>query len=582
MPYKSHKNPTASISKREDTEDDSKSYKELGLLQEREGTSASDKMNGDSESEFDDDDETETSKCIWKITPAESLYDFSMLRFLLLSRQAGVEEEKHLNCWGLFQVLVLLFFNGALQLTVVARVRALVQNTRADRVDSVYAPTGNCMKHAGSLYSHNSRLGAHEWNWDCGPMYPLLFANSSFLDVNNDKFWSEADEPEDLGNIYNAKFHKQGDLGRIFSEFLEEAVELKFITQVNESIGYEQSKILTNNFTRIPMKWMVDQQPISSLCNNVDPELCGNLEVRGILKDHFPNEPSQSRRMRKCRETWDWCVVKFGELFKNYKMNALSTCESVSPNWDEDDMLTIVRYDRADKYDPRVNPRAIVSPIYESFLLLVLVIWWLAVLQECRTVLCWWMTILTIPHGKFGVAEDDEKIEVYAMSWKAKALILIFVLLPRTIVIVGLSWIGTDFLITADSYGDLILNSVALGFLIEVDEMVFSCMASEVDQVEFGKLQPIEAEHSCSQGCIDFNEWQNPMCLLMVVFLVPMAMATLSYILPFGKIELTEAYQCLCHMEGDKCIVAQLFGHEMEVPSHYLGVAGTGRAGKGR
>ena len=140
-------------------------------------------------------------------------------------------------------------------------------------------------------------------------MYPLLFANVSFLDVNSDTFWSEADEPEDLGDIYNAKFNKQGDLGRIFSEFLLEAKELKFVTQVTEQIGYEQSKKITNDFTRIPMKWMVDQQPISSLCNNIDPELCGNLEARGILKDHFPNEPGLNRRIIKCRETWDWCVV---------------------------------------------------------------------------------------------------------------------------------------------------------------------------------------------------------------------------------------------------------------------------------
>ena len=45
-------------------------------------------------------------------------------------------------------------------------------------------------------------------------------------------------------------------------------------------------------------------------------------------------------------------------------------------------MLTIIRYGRVGKYSPRVNTRAIVSPVYETFLLLVLIIWWLTVLEE--------------------------------------------------------------------------------------------------------------------------------------------------------------------------------------------------------
>merc|ERR1719162_386762 len=217
-------------------------------------------------------------------------------------------------------------------------------------------PTGNCQHQPSGLYSENPSVGLQVYNWDCGPMYPLLFANASFLDVNNDTFWSEADSPDELGKFYNAKFDKRGDLNRIFSEFLQDAKELKFVTQINENIGYEQSKILTSDFTRIPLKWMVDQQPISSLCNNIDPELCGNLEVRGILQDHFPNEPDASRRVRQCRQTWDWCVVKFGELFKNYREKAAATCESVSPSWDPQGMVTITRYQRADKYSPRVDP----------------------------------------------------------------------------------------------------------------------------------------------------------------------------------------------------------------------------------
>ena len=49
--------------------------------------------------------------------------------------------------------------------------------------------------------------------------------------MDKDGFWSEADKLGELDDIYNAKFHKEGDLERIFSEFLLEAKEVKFLTQ---------------------------------------------------------------------------------------------------------------------------------------------------------------------------------------------------------------------------------------------------------------------------------------------------------------------------------------------------------------
>lgn len=538
----------------------------------------------DEDAEFedsDDEDETDVAKCIWKINPTESLYDLSLLRFLFLATTAP-DDRPTWKIWRIFKVCVLLAFNGALQMTVVARVHVLVQNTRADRAGSVFLPTGNCHHQPSGLYSENPAVGLQEYNWDCGPMYPLLFANASFLDVNKDTFWSEADRPDELSKSYNAKFGKQGDLNRIFSEFLRDAKELKFETQINEKIGYEQSKTLTRDFTSIPMKWMVDQQPISSLCNNVDPKLCGNLEVRGILQDRFPDETDPSRRVRRCRQTWHWCVVHFGELFKNYKESAESVCDTVKPLWDPEAMVTINRYQRADKYSPKFDPEGILTSTYQSFLLLVLIIWWLTVMEECRVVLTWWMTILTISGGELSLTEDEEKIEVKAIPLKSKIFAVVLVLLPRTIIIIWLSFIGTDFLIIADSYGDLILNSVALGFLIEVDDMLFRGTASEADQEAIRKLQPIEGEHSCNQCFHDFVRWQTSIVLLIVVFVIPCVMAVLAYVKQYGKIDLSQAYECLCHIEGTDCIAAQLFGNDMEIPGHLLGVGGQGRVGKGR
>lgn len=448
------------------------------------------------------------------------------------------------------------------------------------------------MMNPPSLYGGfpSAAVGAQPLNWDCGPLFPLLMSNVSFLDVNNDGYWSEADNLKATAAFYTSKFQKEGDLVRIFHDFMSDAKNGKFAAQKNQNLDASQE---TSGFTRIPMQWMRGEEPKIRLCNNVDPELCGSLEVRDILQPVFPSEPSPAHRVRRCRESWDWCVVKFGELYRNYKDTLYLTCDERSPTWDDAKMVTINRYATADKYSSRVNPNGVLTLTYVTFLLLVLVIWWLTVLEECRKVLAWWMAIIRIPckpnselicqwPGRTTQNTEEGKITVSSIDIPSKLFILFVINLPRTIIVVALSFIGTDFLIVADSYFDLILNSVALSFLTDIDDYIVAGVASARDQDALDQLQPVEGEHECCFGCVDLLNHQTSIFLLLGVIAVVSTTSLHAYIMPWGKVDLASAYECLCHIEGSDCIAAQLFGHKLEVPAYLLGVGEAGRGGKGR
>lgn len=535
---------------------------------------------GDEECDSDD----ESRNCVWTISPTESAYDDGMLRIVTVAQNQGKQTWFQFGC-NVSSLTMLLLFNATLQLVVVTRVSSLVTITRSERQGLVFAPTGSCGEQPASVYAglHISAV-KQATNWDCSAAFPTAMSNTSWLDANNDGFWSAEDNLEAQGAGVRKALSKGGNLTNIFWEFMKEAEQGQFRSQSGSwvpghgGIGeaatpqlaiYDKANGETAQFTKIPMAWMREEEPVIQLCNNFDPHLCGNLELRGILKVNIPDLTlTPDERISECRSIVDRCVNKFGELYRSYAMTAAQSCGGRESTWAESALVIVNRYEKADKYDPHVNKQAIPTITYETFLLLVLIIWWLIVIGELRLVLSWWVVIWCIPSDKTLVTGDvpDENIEIKSISEKHKALILVMVLLPRTIIIVMLSYIGTDFLIIADSYSDLILNSVALGFLIEVDEMLFGAVTSQRSKDKLASMLPVKAAHSCCNWCIALGQF--PTSIPLVIFVVSMAIAqmTKSYTMVHGKMDLSGAYGCLCHMEGARCAAAQILGGLARVP----------------
>merc|ERR1719265_1495994 len=98
-------------------------------------------------------------------------------------------------------------------------------------------------------------------------------------------------------------------------------------------------------------------------------------------------------------------------------------------------------------------------------------------------------------------------------------MVVVLVLIPRTLVVILMSYIGTRFLIETDDYSELILNAVGMGFLMEMDEMIFNGLASDQGKDDIEKLQNIEGTHATTPFFLDLFNHAVPFVLVVTVLL---------------------------------------------------------------
>eukprot|EP00441_Pelagodinium_beii_P000553 CAMPEP_0197681880 /NCGR_PEP_ID=MMETSP1338-20131121/95617_1 /TAXON_ID=43686 ORGANISM="Pelagodinium beii, Strain RCC1491" /NCGR_SAMPLE_ID=MMETSP1338 /ASSEMBLY_ACC=CAM_ASM_000754 /LENGTH=289 /DNA_ID=CAMNT_0043263279 /DNA_START=153 /DNA_END=1022 /DNA_ORIENTATION=- len=262
------------------------------------------------------------------------------------------------------------------------------------------------------------------------------------------------------------------------------------------------------------------------------------------------------------------CPTLLGEVWKSYGAWGSVLCGSADFGWNDRLGLMTTSFELAHKYGPAQeggSNQGIDTPVFQSFVVIILMIWWMSVFTEWRDLIDWWVILLFIPIEKPGVSAyhraHDDHLEVTAMPINVKAFTILLNLLPRTLVGVTVAFVGTDFLITSDSYLDLILNSVALAFLIEIDEMLFAALMSQHEKEDIEICGSIEVKHQCF-GFFDTLVFNFPTPLLRAAMLISLCVGFIvnAYSKKDGKYDMGYALACLCHAEGDFCMTAQYLG----------------------
>lgn len=96
-------------------------------------------------------------------------------------------------------------------------------------------------------------------------------------------------------------------------------------------------------------------------------------------------------------------------------------------------------------------------------------------------------------------AEDGTKI-IYQLTLKVKAIFCTFIFLPRLLILVDLLWLGCRWLLATNNFGDLVLNVVALEFILLLGEMLYTAMAPERNKSDLSKMKllPFQKSHTVS------------------------------------------------------------------------------------
>lgn len=123
-----------------------------------------------------------------------------------------------------------------------------------------------------------------------------------------------------------------------------------------------------------------------------------------------------------------------------------------------------------------------------SFMAAILFLWTLAMLSEFHENLrlhrhIMQMTVLprSIKHGHQVIESETGEMTAFlvALSWKSRALLYVLIVIPKYMIIFVLTFIGWTWLSSSESFADLILNSLALGFVVTIDDLMFVSLFPE-------------------------------------------------------------------------------------------------------
>eukprot|EP00929_Paragymnodinium_shiwhaense_P041325 TRINITY_DN21473_c0_g1_i3.p1 TRINITY_DN21473_c0_g1~~TRINITY_DN21473_c0_g1_i3.p1 ORF type:complete len:378 (-),score=28.71 TRINITY_DN21473_c0_g1_i3:729-1826(-) len=303
------------------------------------------------------------------------------------------------------------------------------------------------------------------------------------------------------------------------------------------------------------------------------------LQARDILLPRLSEAryPDPDDRVSACEDlVSDMCAEIFGERFRLYAQRSEDLCGDGKVIWREDKGIRAWVYTFEDKYDN--HREGIVRSNFTAFLFAILIIWLMIVLDELRHVGSWWQFLLAVKTMPSGAIEeyivgavhqedegDSEGIEIKALPTSLWWFTVLLNVGPRTLVAVGMVVIGMEFLIHADDYTDLVLNSVALGFLFEMDNMLYRSVVSDrmkriTNRCEWVRISGVASNVDRIKDYL----WMTPFYTLTML-IVAVAFMWKAYMKEGGKFDIAEGLECLCQSSGSRCLGAALLGGKPHV-----------------
>lgn len=118
------------------------------------------------------------------------------------------------------------------------------------------------------------------------------------------------------------------------------------------------------------------------------------------------------------------------------------------------------------------------------FLGVVLILWTLTTLIEFRKVERFIRQVRSLPTkptllDMYNTDTDDdgnETLEIKGLTRGIYAIILIGIILPKILIVILLFWLGFKWLAATNAPADLILNALALEFVVSIDEQLFEAL----------------------------------------------------------------------------------------------------------
>ena len=121
-----------------------------------------------------------------------------------------------------------------------------------------------------------------------------------------------------------------------------------------------------------------------------------------------------------------------------------------------------------------------------------------------------------------------------ALTPCVRAGLFLFVMVPRTVIATYLLTLGFRWLSASTSFADMILNSLSLGFVVQIDELLFTSIAPVISRREISETKFFFKEDDKSVQDVDRAELHGVVRTMAWVVLV--LASTFMYALYFQSV----------------------------------------------
>eukprot|EP00931_Biecheleriopsis_adriatica_P076592 TRINITY_DN50285_c0_g1_i1.p1 TRINITY_DN50285_c0_g1~~TRINITY_DN50285_c0_g1_i1.p1 ORF type:complete len:569 (+),score=55.38 TRINITY_DN50285_c0_g1_i1:67-1707(+) len=389
---------------------------------------------------------------------------------------------------------------------------------------------------------------------DCVSRSFAPFLSPSALGLNKDGVWSREEA------VFLERSRANGER---HDDYLVDIFE--HIQQLDHQKLEHQSGLLPLQTPRpvqgVDAKWLSAHANKLRICVEGDKYLCLQMETDGRLTKTFPSITQKWIRIRACEETVEkFCPAVFGEAFLFRTMMKGQLCGPVEVEWDSHDHIRKVSHEKTLHY--RLRQDAISSWTYVSYFALILAIWFALNLKEIHETLRFLFILVHYPSAPsddehFAYENENGKLVITRIPIDHKWFAFTCIWLPRVVTECYLLVAGTQFLCIIDDYVNLLLNSTALAFMMELDNVLHFAFVSPRFLAMTGKCEQLKMTAKAARH--DFViEHFGLITLSLLVGLVAVTVSMTFYRSDGGKLLMTEAIQCFCESEGPRCLTQLL------------------------
>lgn len=419
----------------------------------------------------------------------------------------------------------------------------------------------------------------------CGPQSVLLLSQWDLLDRNGDGMWS-LDEAKDDKFRDQVRCSHNVDPLDVYQHTVHELQTAGFLDDMRD-------KNLTRGtgVQRAYMDWFM-HEPL--LCLYGDQDMCGNLFVKGVFDEAIRQKDSAMNTtggaLRYCKDLLqNRCEKILPNSYASWRKRSVEQCGVKSfdpqiyrspPGKGEDIQVLFTQF-----FNQKIYKRAKTSG-FLVFLVILTCVFLATMMSEVKQITwmlfwCWYFpgptdetkdeeshpllkrraskrtSMLGTSSKTFDIASselDELDAEGHTIYWYHRLCVLIMTVLRFGVWII-LLYAGTLFLTSGADYLGLIFDALSLVFIINIDEIIYENMI---------RVNLTNDHQNAAHMTIPWKSYTNPVVndFIGSVFLVAVAIGVVMEYFNRELVPLADALGCMCLIDGDKCMEAQMYSKE--------------------